>query len=161
MLLGLSTEVTVRRSLLEDSSCAYKILPLPLKEYHHQLLYPLIHHIHNTQTLSEQLRFCIHIIHQHLIPTLHTKTSTAMATTNVSTSIGSTPASTVLTALHNHDLMIKTLCPALISYNFESGDPNSQATYSVTDKKPIGQVSYNPSSRHTYAHVYEQMLQQD
>jgi len=47
----------------------------------------------------------------------------------------------VLAALHNHDLMIKTLAPALISYDIESGDANTQATYSVTDKKPIGNVS--------------------
>ena len=83
-----------------------------------------------------------------------------MSTTNVSTPIGSTPASNVLAALHNHDLMIKTLCPALVSYTLESGDQNSQATYSVTDKKPIGQVSFNPSYRHTHAHMYEQMTLQ-
>jgi hypothetical protein len=77
-----------------------------------------------------------------------------MATTNVSTSIGSTPVSNVLAALHNHDLMIKTLCPALISYTFESGDKDSQATYSVTDKKPIGQVSHSPSSQHTCINMY-------
>ncbi|KAF2261196.1 hypothetical protein CC78DRAFT_360830 [Lojkania enalia] len=45
----------------------------------------------------------------------------------------------VLAALHNHDLMIRTLCPSLISYAFESGNPSTQATYIVTDKKPIGQ----------------------
>ncbi|KAF2119687.1 hypothetical protein BDV96DRAFT_642701 [Lophiotrema nucula] len=66
-----------------------------------------------------------------------------MSTTNVSTSIPTGLAQDqVLAALHNHDLMIKTLCPALISYEFESGDPNTQATYSVTDKKPIGQTTY-------------------
>lgn len=65
-----------------------------------------------------------------------------MSTTNVSTDIPSgISEETVLKALHNHDLMIKTLCPALISYEFESGEQNAQATYKVTDKKPIGQVS--------------------
>ncbi|KAF2186674.1 hypothetical protein K469DRAFT_706670 [Zopfia rhizophila CBS 207.26] len=66
-----------------------------------------------------------------------------MSTTNVSTPIpAEVEISNVLAALHNHDLMIKTLCPALISYEFESGDPKTQATYSVTDKKPIGQTTY-------------------
>ncbi|KAF9870579.1 hypothetical protein CkaCkLH20_11885 [Colletotrichum karsti] len=50
----------------------------------------------------------------------------------------------VLAAMHNHDLMVKTLCPALISYNLESGSVGAgqSATYSVTDKKPIGQTTY-------------------
>ncbi|KAK1728293.1 hypothetical protein CaCOL14_010220 [Colletotrichum acutatum] len=50
----------------------------------------------------------------------------------------------VLSAIHNHDLMVKTLCPALISYNLESGSVGvgQSATYSVTDKKPIGQTTY-------------------
>ncbi|KAF2465263.1 uncharacterized protein BDR25DRAFT_85829 [Lindgomyces ingoldianus] len=66
-----------------------------------------------------------------------------MSTTNVSTPIpAGLEVDAVLTALHNHDLMIKTLCPALISYEFESGDAKSTATYSVTDKKPIGQTTY-------------------
>ena len=64
-----------------------------------------------------------------------------MSTTNVSTAIpAGLDASSVLAALHNHELMIKTLCPALISFEFESGDKNGQATYNITDKKPIGQV---------------------
>lgn len=64
-----------------------------------------------------------------------------MSTANVTTPIpaGVTTAQ-VLATMHNHDVMIKALCPALVSYQFESGDKNSQATYSVTDKKPIGQV---------------------
>jgi hypothetical protein len=71
-----------------------------------------------------------------------------MSTTNVSTPIPSgLTEEQVLAALHNHDLMIKTLCPALISYEFESGDATSQAVYSVTDKKPIGQVSPAPTSQ--------------
>ncbi|PSN65412.1 hypothetical protein BS50DRAFT_57559 [Corynespora cassiicola Philippines] len=66
-----------------------------------------------------------------------------MSTTNVSTAIpAGLDASSVLAALHNHELMIKTLCPALISFEFESGDKNSQATYNITDKKPIGQTTY-------------------
>ncbi|KAF0326674.1 hypothetical protein K4K61_012283 [Colletotrichum sp. SAR11_59] len=50
----------------------------------------------------------------------------------------------VLTAMHNHDLMVKTLCPALVSYKLESGSVGlgQSATYSVTDKKPIGQTTY-------------------
>ncbi|KAK2054504.1 hypothetical protein LY76DRAFT_230696 [Colletotrichum caudatum] len=50
----------------------------------------------------------------------------------------------VLATLHNHDLMVKTLCPSLISYNLESGSVGlgQAATYSVTDKKPIGQTTY-------------------
>lgn len=64
-----------------------------------------------------------------------------MSTTNVSTPLpAGVSAEQALAALHNHELMIKTLCPALISYEFESGDANKEATYSVTDKKPIGQV---------------------
>ncbi|KAF1954957.1 hypothetical protein CC80DRAFT_493343 [Byssothecium circinans] len=66
-----------------------------------------------------------------------------MTTTSVSTALPSgLPKETVIAALHNHELMIKTLCPELISYEFESGDKDSQATYSVTDKKPIGQTTY-------------------
>ena len=64
-----------------------------------------------------------------------------MSTSHIETSIGSTDASVVIAALHNHELMIKTLCPALVSYSFESGDKATSATYIVTDKKPIGQVS--------------------
>lgn len=63
-----------------------------------------------------------------------------MPTSHISTPINSTSPSVVIAALHNHDLMIKTLCPALISSTFESGDKNTQATYSITDRKPIGQV---------------------
>ncbi|KAH0430136.1 hypothetical protein CKAH01_06352 [Colletotrichum kahawae] len=50
----------------------------------------------------------------------------------------------VLAAMHNHDLMVKTLCPALVSYKLESGSVGlgQSATYSVTDKKPIGQTTY-------------------
>ena len=51
-------------------------------------------------------------------------------------------AGTIIATLHNHDAMIKALCPELISYEFVSGDKNSQAVYSVTDKKPLGQVRY-------------------
>lgn len=55
-------------------------------------------------------------------------------------------ASTVIATLHNHDTMIAALCPGLISYEFVSGDKNTEATYSVTDKKPIGQVHTSPAS---------------
>ncbi|KAF3036117.1 hypothetical protein E8E11_000383 [Didymella keratinophila] len=65
-----------------------------------------------------------------------------MSTSHIETSIGSTDASVVIAALHNHELMIKTLCPALVSYSFESGDKATSAIYTVTDKKPIGQTTY-------------------
>lgn len=45
-------------------------------------------------------------------------------------------------ALHNHDLMIKSLCPQLVSYTKESGDPSTSCIYAVTDKKPIGTTTY-------------------
>lgn len=67
-----------------------------------------------------------------------------MPTAQISTSIGSIAPADVIKALHNHDLMIKTLCPALVSYAFDSGDKESTATYQVTDKKPIGSVSSFP-----------------
>jgi hypothetical protein len=63
-----------------------------------------------------------------------------MPTSNISTPLNGVDANVVIAALHNHDLMIKTLCPALVSHAFESGDKNTSATYTVTDKKPIGQV---------------------
>lgn len=66
-----------------------------------------------------------------------------MSTTNVATPLpAGLSQTTVIAALHNHDLMIRTLCPALISYEFESGDMSTQAMYIVTDKKPIGQVRF-------------------
>ncbi|KAF1978736.1 hypothetical protein BU23DRAFT_186737 [Bimuria novae-zelandiae CBS 107.79] len=51
-------------------------------------------------------------------------------------------AGTLIATLHTHDTMIKALCPGLISYEFVSGDKNSEATYSVTDKKSMGQTTY-------------------
>ncbi|TEA19757.1 hypothetical protein C8034_v008842 [Colletotrichum sidae] len=50
----------------------------------------------------------------------------------------------VLATIHNHELMVKTLCPALISHTLESGSQavGESATFSVTDKKPIGQTTY-------------------
>ncbi|KAF2006297.1 hypothetical protein P154DRAFT_615616 [Amniculicola lignicola CBS 123094] len=51
-------------------------------------------------------------------------------------------AATVIKALHNHELMIRTLCTSLISHEFVSGNPSTEATYSITDKKPIGQTTY-------------------
>lgn len=65
-----------------------------------------------------------------------------MPTSHISTSLNGVNAAIVIAALHNHDLMIKTLCPALVSYHFVSGDKATQATYSITDKKPIGQVLF-------------------
>jgi hypothetical protein len=63
-----------------------------------------------------------------------------MPTSHISTPLNGVDVAIVISALHNHELMIKTLCPALVSYAYESGDKNSSATYSITDKKPIGQV---------------------
>ncbi|KAH8723732.1 hypothetical protein GQ44DRAFT_684389 [Phaeosphaeriaceae sp. PMI808] len=65
-----------------------------------------------------------------------------MPTSHISTPLEGIDAGIVIAALHNHDLMIKTLCPALISYHFESGDKATQATYSITDRKPMGQTTY-------------------
>ncbi|CAG5136908.1 uncharacterized protein ALTATR162_LOCUS2 [Alternaria atra] len=65
-----------------------------------------------------------------------------MLTSQISTPLNGVDAATVIAALHNHDLMIKTLCPALISYAFESGDKATCAVYTVTDKKPLGQQTY-------------------
>lgn len=72
-----------------------------------------------------------------------------MPTSQISTPLNGVPATTVIAALHNHDLMIKTLCPALISYHFESGDKATSATYSITDRKPIGQAGSFPSPSHS------------
>jgi hypothetical protein len=49
--------------------------------------------------------------------------------------------SNVVATLHNHETMIAALCPGLISHEFISGDKATESIYSVTDKKPIGQVS--------------------
>ncbi|KAL1798201.1 hypothetical protein ACET3X_002238 [Alternaria dauci] len=65
-----------------------------------------------------------------------------MPTSQISTPLNGVDAAIVIAALHNHDLMIKTLCPALVSYDFISGDKATSATYTVTDKKPIGQTTY-------------------
>ncbi|CAA9960828.1 hypothetical protein CFE70_004203 [Pyrenophora teres f. teres 0-1] len=65
-----------------------------------------------------------------------------MPTSQISTPLKGVDAAIVIAALHNHDLMIKTVCPALVSYAFESGDKNTSATYTITDKKPIGQTTY-------------------
>ncbi|KAF1935724.1 hypothetical protein EJ02DRAFT_470977 [Clathrospora elynae] len=65
-----------------------------------------------------------------------------MPACHIATPLNGVDAAIVITALHNHELMIKALCPALVSYAFESGDKSTQATYSVTDKKPIGQTTY-------------------
>jgi hypothetical protein len=46
----------------------------------------------------------------------------------------------MIAALQDHSKMIKALCPAVIKYELESGTQNKVATYSVTDRKPIGQV---------------------
>jgi hypothetical protein len=53
-----------------------------------------------------------------------------------------TSRTAVLQAIQTHSLMIKALCPDLISYELVSGDANTQATYSVTDQKLIGKTTY-------------------
>jgi hypothetical protein len=70
-----------------------------------------------------------------------------MPTSHISTPLAGVSPVVAIAALHNHDLMIKTLCPALVAYNFESGDKTSCATYSITDRKPIGQVCSTPFSK--------------
>lgn len=74
-----------------------------------------------------------------------------MATTSVATPIpAGLSVTNVLAALHNHDLMIKTLCPALIAYEFEAGNPATSAVYSITDRKPKGQTTYKLTLTNTY-----------
>ncbi|KAF1991672.1 hypothetical protein K402DRAFT_389063 [Aulographum hederae CBS 113979] len=56
------------------------------------------------------------------------------------------PASTtpeaVIAVLHDHEQMIKCLSPQYIDSKLDEGDPATKATYSVTDKKPIGTTTY-------------------
>jgi len=64
-------------------------------------------------------------------------------TASVEKPLNSASPQAVIAALHNHDLFIKALCPDLISYELSSGDPSSgPTTYSVTDKKPVGKVTW-------------------
>ncbi|KAF2852466.1 hypothetical protein T440DRAFT_525911 [Plenodomus tracheiphilus IPT5] len=76
-----------------------------------------------------------------------------MPTSHISTPLNGVNASIVIAALHNHDLMIKILCPALVSYVFECGDAHTQATYSITDRKPTGQTTYTLTLTNTSAGV--------
>lgn len=56
--------------------------------------------------------------------------------TTITTPIpSSTPVSSVINVLHNHEFIIK-LSP-IEDHRLVSGSPNDQATYSVTDRKPI------------------------
>lgn len=71
-----------------------------------------------------------------------------MPTSHFSTPLNGLSANVVIAALHNHDLMIKTLCPALVGYTFISGD-QSCASYSITDRKPIGQTTYTLTLNNT------------
>ncbi|EDU43341.1 conserved hypothetical protein [Pyrenophora tritici-repentis Pt-1C-BFP] len=52
-----------------------------------------------------------------------------MPTSQISTPLKGVDAAIVIAALHNHDLMIKDCLP-------------SAPTYTITDKKPIGQTTY-------------------
>ncbi|KAK1595507.1 uncharacterized protein LY79DRAFT_546614 [Colletotrichum navitas] len=102
---------------------------------HRQLGSPITHHKKSILILYTKT-------HQH--KTSRSPTTTKMATV-VSTPVpAGVDKTAVLATIHNHDLMVKTLCPALISYNLESGSAGigQSATYSVTDKKPIGQTTY-------------------
>lgn len=66
-----------------------------------------------------------------------------MPTVTVSTPIpAGVSEDKVIAVLHNHDAIIKAICPQLISYQLESGDPHGTAVYQVTDKKPIGQTTW-------------------
>ncbi|KAI0977131.1 hypothetical protein F4678DRAFT_455276 [Xylaria arbuscula] len=50
----------------------------------------------------------------------------------------------VINSLHNHELYIKTTCPQLISQKHVSGTPgpDQPCVYEVTDKRPIGQTTF-------------------
>ncbi|KAI1505647.1 hypothetical protein F5X99DRAFT_404681 [Biscogniauxia marginata] len=65
--------------------------------------------------------------------------------TTISTPLpaGTTPQA-VISALHNHEVYIRTTCPQLISYSHVSGAPEvgQPCEYEVTDKRPIGQTTY-------------------
>jgi hypothetical protein len=70
------------------------------------------------------------------------------ATTTVTTPLPAdiTPVA-VIKILHDHDAYIKLTTPLLVSYKLESdetsaADGTGVAIYTVTDKKPIGQVNY-------------------
>jgi hypothetical protein len=68
-------------------------------------------------------------------------------TTTISTPLpASTTKDSLIATLHNHDLYIKATIPLLITYNKTSATDvpvlNEPTTYSITDKKPIGQVTY-------------------
>jgi hypothetical protein len=95
--------------------------------------------IHSSTDLLLSLYILIYTEHQPERTSRKSRTIN-MPTSHISTPIAGTSAATVIAALHNHDLMIKTLCPALVSYHFIGGNKSSQATYSITDRKPIGQV---------------------
>jgi hypothetical protein len=73
------------------------------------------------------------------------QSTTTMPCSYISTPLNGVDGRIVLAALHNHDIMIRTLCPALVSYHLESGDRTTQATYAITDRKPVSLVSSTPS----------------
>ena len=52
-----------------------------------------------------------------------------------------TPLPTLLALLHDHDFLIH-VSPSVISFTLTTGSATSTATYSVTDKKPIGRTTY-------------------
>jgi|SRR5690242_14266748 len=97
-----------------------------------------------TYKLLQTTLISLHTFNSSFKHSTTTTTTSKMATSHIETPIGNVDAAVVIAALHNHDLMIKTVCPALVSYSFESGDKTSAATYLVTDKKPIGQVCPSP-----------------
>jgi len=95
------------------------------------------HRVHNQVTITIKLPNTPQPTFTLLSPNIPTIT---MPTSHIFTHLNGVDAGIVIAALHNHELMIKTLCPALVSFSFDSGDKNTQATYSIIDRKPIGQV---------------------
>lgn len=69
-------------------------------------------------------------------PTTPTATFTSRIPSNVS-------KDRLLSTLHNHSFMIRAVAPKSRGHKLISGDPSSKAVYSVTDKKPIGEVTFS------------------
>lgn len=101
---------------------------------HHHIAASLQHLTSHKSQVATPSRYLYFTIKRNLV---QPPTMSSTITTPISPTI---QPSTLIATLHNHDIMIKALCPGLISYAFISGDKTSEATYSVTDKKPIGQV---------------------
>jgi hypothetical protein len=95
-------------------------------------------------------KFCNQIENSHLVTTARQVKVRTGFTKMAPTSTINTPLPTdispdsLISLLHNHETYIKLTCPELISHELESGDSASSepCVYRVTDKKPIGQVTY-------------------